>query len=125
MENQIALLTVTPKTGVFKTGTKAGQPYHIGVCKYVDASGRSVSRISQNPDGSKLFIGQRVAGRLVLAPTNPYKYTGFDKKEVIANNKWVVQFDGETLEQAIFAHGKQPLGFVAKALVATRADATA
>lgn len=118
MNKQIVLLSVAIKTGVFSKGTKKGQPYRIGVCKWADASGRVTPRISPNPEASEAFIGKPQDGELKLLKTNPYKFNDITGKEVIASSKWCVVFAGEKEEQSIFAHGRQPLGFVAKTVAA-------
>ena len=114
MTTSIKLNKMDRKSGVFSKGDKQGQPYTIGVAQYGDASGRTVSRITQKPDVTEAFIGDKLAGELKLLKTNPYKFNDATGKEVVANTKWCVVFAGESDEQAIFAHGRQPLGYVAK-----------
>ena len=123
MKAILLLASSTLKSGVFSKGTKKGQPYSIAINRFENLAGQSVSRISPNVAVSQALKGTMVEGEIKKVATNPYAFKNAKGEDVTASSKLIVQFTGETEEQAIFAHGRQPLGYVAKTAVPALAGA--
>jgi len=119
MSNEIIMLDSQTKTGTYSKGPNQGQPFAIAVGKFAGPSGRIVSRIIPNPAVADAFKGRMVAGKIAEATVQPYSFQNAKGETVNTNKKWVVQFDGESLEAAIRAHGKK----AATVVVETRATA--
>lgn len=125
--NKILLLNYDTKNGTYKTGPNQGKEYSIAIARFAGVSGRITSRIIPNVDVAEAFKGQMVGGTIVEAKVQPYSFKSKDGKDVNTNTKWVVQFDGESLDSAIKAHGKKPALAVATApvLIQESADVNA
>ena len=125
--NQIIMLPLDAakdiRTGVYKTGPNAGKDYSIALGRFAGPGGRVVSRIIPNVDVAKAFAGSKLNGTIVEAKTQSYSFQNTKGEKVSADTKWVVQFEGESLEAAIKAHGKKPALQLAAAPLVMQASA--
>ena len=107
-----------------KKGPRAGEAIKVTVGFFSDLKKGGVARIIPNPQIAETYKqSQAEVGKIVEAKVEPYQIPdgkgGFLKNNLTGKDtfdrKWVVQFDGESLESAIRAHGKKSAGALANA----------
>jgi|SRR3990172_5608173 len=106
--SKIILLDYAVKNGTYSKGPNQGKEFSIAVAKFAGVSGRIVNRIIPNVDVAKAFKGQMIGGQLSEATVAPYSFKNAAGETINTDKKWVVQFDGESLNSSIRAHGKKP-----------------